>query len=273
MTAGPSPLLGPDRLELLRHGQITVEGRMAAASNATLYVQLSLDGATGHGIYKPMAGERPLWDFPESTLSKREVAAYEVSTATGWDVVPPTVWRDGPFGPGSLQLWVDALEDDGLIDVVPPSEVPPGWLVVLEAEGGMGEPVLLVHADDERLSRMALFDAVIDNGDRKGGHVLHDADGHVWGVDHGVSFSTDPKLRTVLWGFAGSPIGTEATEVLERLQADLRVDGDRGLTAALAPLLSGAERRRLRTRVERLLQTGCHPVPRAHGPAIPWPPW
>lgn len=273
MTARPSPLLGPDRFELLRHGQITVEGRMAAASNATLYVELSLQGATGNGIYKPTAGERPLWDFPEGTLSKREVAAYEVSAATGWDVVPPTVWRDGPFGPGSLQLWVDAVDDDGLIDVVPPAQVPPGWLVVLEAEGSMGEPVLLAHADDVRLSRMAAFDAVIDNGDRKGGHVLQDADGHVWGVDHGVSFSTDPHLRTVLWGFAGSPLGAEAVEVLERLQSDLHADADRGLRAALAPLLSGAEVRRLRTRVERLLQHGCHPSPRSHGPAIPWPPW
>jgi len=269
----PSPLLAPDQIELLRHGEIVVEGRMAAASNATLYCELSLAGASGHCVYKPTAGERPLWDFPDGTLSKREVAAYEVSAATGWDVVPPTVWREGPFGPGSVQLWVEALEDDGLIDVVPPAQVPPGWLVVLEAEGGMGDPVLLVHADDPRLSRMALFDVVIDNGDRKGGHVLHDADGHVWGVDHGVSFSTDPKLRTVLWGFAGSPLGAEATEVLQRLQADLRAGPDAGLLCALGPLLSGAELRRLRTRVDRLLADGCHPVPRGRGPAIPWPPW
>ena len=155
MTSLPAPLAEPDALELLAHGQITVEGRMAAASNATLYAEVAWQGVSGHCIYKPTAGERPLWDFPQDTLSKREVAAYLVSVATGWDVVPPTVWRDGPFGPGSVQLWVETHDDSGLIDVVSPSQVPPGWLTVIEAEGRHGEPVLLVHADDPRLARMA----------------------------------------------------------------------------------------------------------------------
>jgi uncharacterized repeat protein (TIGR03843 family) len=273
VTAAPSSAPGAQALELLTHGRIEVEGRMAAASNATLYAEISWQGESAHCIYKPTAGERPLWDFPEGTLSKREVAAYEVSAATGWDVVPPTVWREGPFGEGSVQLWIDALDDDGVVDVRPPDQVPPGWLTVLEAEGARGEPVLLCHADDPRLARMAVFDAVIDNGDRKGGHILLDTQGHLWGVDHGVSFNLDEKLRTVLWGFAGAPLGTEATEVLHRLRGQLAGEGDDVLRAALRPLLAPAEVRRLRTRVDRLLDAGIHPAPRGYGPAIPWPPW
>lgn len=273
MTSAPAPLPERDALELLRHGEITVLGRMAAASNATLYAQIDAQGVGAHCIYKPTAGERPLWDFPEGTLSKREVAAYLVSVATGWDVVPPTVWREGPFGAGSVQLWVEAVDDSGLIDVVPPSEVPAGWLTVLEAEGGRGEPVLLVHADDPRLSRMAVFDAVIDNADRKGGHVLHTADGHLWGVDHGVSFNVESKLRTVLWGFAGSPLPPDAADVLRALRSDLTDTSRGGLGAGLAELLAPAEIRRTRQRVDQMLRSCSFPLPPAHGPAIPWPPW
>lgn len=269
MTASPAPLAEPDALELLARGQITVEGRMAAASNATLYAEVALQGVSGHCIYKPTTGERPLWDFPEGTLSKREVAAYLVSVATGWDVVPPTVWRDGPFGPGSVQLWVESDDDSGLIDVVVPAKVPPGWLTVIEAEGRHGEPVLLVHADDPRLARMAVFDAVIDNADRKGGHILHTPDGHLWGVDHGVSFNVEDKLRTVLWGFGGSALAPDATDVLRALRSDL--DGD--LAADLAALLSPAEVRRTVERVDRLLASGLFPRKPLRSPAIPWPPW
>ena len=273
MTSAPAPLPEPDALELLTHGEITVEGRMAAASNATLYSRVSWQGVEAHAIYKPTSGERPLWDFPEGTLSRREVAAYLVSAATGWDVVPPTVWREGPFGPGSVQLWVEAVDDSGLIDVVEPRRVPPGWLTVLEAEGRRGEPVLLVHADDPRLARMAVFDAVIDNADRKGGHVLHTDQGHLWGVDHGVSFNVDRKLRTVLWGFAGDPLPPDATDVLRALRSDLADDAADGLGSGLAALLSRAEVRRTAERVQALLGAGCFPRPSAHGPTIPWPPW
>ena len=273
MTSLPAPLAEPDALELLTHGQITVEGRMAAASNATLYAEVAWQGVSGHCIYKPTAGERPLWDFPPATLSKREVAAYLVSVATGWDVVPPTVWRDGPFGPGSVQLWVETHDDSGLIDVVSPSQVPPGWLTVIEAEGRHGEPVLLVHADDPRLARMAVFDAVIDNADRKGGHVLHTPDGHLWGVDHGVSFNVEAKLRTVLWGFGGSALPAGATDVLRALRSDLTDDSGSGLAADLATLLSPAEVRRTVERVDRMLESGLFPRPPLRAPAIPWPPW
>lgn len=272
MTSAPAPLPEPDALELLARGRITVEGRMAAASNATLYAAIEHAGVRGHCIYKPVAGERPLWDFPHGTLGRREVAAYVVSATSGWDVVPPTIWRDGPFGAGSVQLWVDAVElERDLVDVVPTGSVEPGWLRVLDAEDTAGRDVTLVHADDPRLARMAVFDAVIDNADRKGGHMLTDGDGQVWGVDHGVAFNTDDKLRTVLWGWQGQPLPGDIVDVLHAMAADL--DGASALTRALDDLLSVAEVRRTRERVERLLRTGCFPRPHAGGPVIPWPPF
>ena len=273
MTSSPAPIAEPEALDLLAHGQISVEGRMAGASNATLYAAVSWQGVSAHCIYKPAAGERPLWDFPSGTLGKREVAAYEVSTATGWDVVPPTVWRDGPFGPGSVQLWVDAVDGEELIDVVEPHDVRPGWLTVLEAEGRRGEPLLLVHADDPRLARIAVFDTVIDNADRKVGHVLQTEDGHLWGVDHGVSFNVDDKLRTVLWGFAGSDLPAEATDVLRALRSELCSRSSVSLGAVLGGLLAAGEVRRTIDRVDRTLRSGAFPLPPVYGPAIPWPPW
>ena len=273
MRSAPSALAESDALELLTHGSIEVQGRMATASNATLYARVDWQGISGECIYKPVAGERPLWDFPPGTLGKREVAAYHVSVASGWDLVPPTVWRAGPFGPGSVQLWVPALPDNGLIDVVAPAEVPPGWLSVLQAEGRRGEPVLLVHADDVRLARLAVLDAVIDNADRKAGHVLRTAQDRVWGVDHGVSFNVEPKLRTVLWGFGGAPLPAEATGVLRALSRELAGEAQGALAPALAQLLSPPEVSRTRERVDELLTSGAFPLPAGHGPVIPWPPW
>jgi uncharacterized repeat protein (TIGR03843 family) len=280
-------------LELLHHGTLEVEGRLVAASNATLYASVTLDGRAEHCVYKPVAGERPLWDFPDGTLSHREVAAYEVSAATGWDVVPPTVWRDGPFGPGSVQLWIEEVGEPALVDVVPLAPVPAGWRVVLEAHDGAGDPVLLVHADDPRLQRMAVLDAVIDNADRKGGHILLAPDGRVHGVDHGVCFNVDPKLRTILWGWAGEPLPQEYLEVLRRLDSDLdsgdldsgdldggdRRSGATGtsrpdrLAARLRQHLTAGEIARTRQRVQQLMRAGRFPRPPAHGPRIPWPPF
>ena len=151
-----------DALALLRDGELAVEGRLVDASNATLYCAVTLDGVTAACVYKPVAGERPLWDFPDGTLAEREVAAYEVSAATGWDIVPPTVLRDGPSGPGMVQLWIDV---DETVDIAR----------------------FMRRSDARRLRRMAVFDAVINNADRKGGHLLPTPDGHVYGVDHGVT--------------------------------------------------------------------------------------
>jgi uncharacterized repeat protein (TIGR03843 family) len=260
-------------LDLLRHGTIQVEGRLVTASNATLYASVSVGELQGHCVYKPVAGERPLWDFPDGTLGHREVAAYELSTATGWDVVPPTVWRDGPFGPGSVQLWVEEVDEPALVDIVPVGEVPDGVLPVLEAEDAAGEPVLLVHADDERLQRMTLLDAVLNNADRKAGHVLLTESGEVHGVDHGVCFNVDDKLRTVLWGWAGSPLPDWSLDVLGRLAEDLRGTGPASLGARLRRHLNRPEVERTAERAERLLRVGRFPRPPLHGPRIPWPPF
>jgi uncharacterized repeat protein (TIGR03843 family) len=272
VTSAASPLPEPDALELLTRGRITVEGRMAAASNATLYAAIEHAGVRAHCIYKPMAGERPLWDFPHGTLGRREVAAYAVSVASGWEIVPPTVWRDGPFGQGSVQLWVDAVElETDLVDVVPAGRVPEGWLPVLDAEDASGADVTLVHADDARLARMAVFDAVIDNADRKGGHVLAGADGQVWGVDHGLSFNVADKLRTVLWGWQAERLPDDALDVLRALASDIDVRSV--LADALCELLSEAEVARTRQRVDVLLRNRRFPEPRRGGPVIPWPPF
>lgn len=266
-----------EAFELLRHGRVEVTGTLAQASNTTLLVRLCLGEVSAAAVYKPVSGERPLWDFPRSTLGRREVAAHLLSQAGGWGVVPPTVLRDGPFGPGSMQLWVDpdpasAVAGDpgaGLVDVVAVDQVPTGWLPVLTATGTHGEPVALVHADDEDLASMAVFDVVTNNADRKGGHVLLGAGGRVFGVDHGLTLHDEPKLRTVLWGWAGRPLGEVDVGRLERLAEQL----DGHLAAALAALVSTAEVVALRARVERLRRGGRFPAPRRHGPAIPWPPF
>jgi uncharacterized repeat protein (TIGR03843 family) len=256
-------------LQLLQHGEISVEGRLVDASNATLFCDIELDGAKARCVYKPVAGERPLWDFPDGTLAAREVATYAVSEATGWDIVPPTVMRDGPFGPGMCQLWVDSDPGVTLIDVTPPSRFPDGWLRVLDALGSGGQPVVLGHADDVRLRRMAVLDTVVNNADRKGGHVLPLPNGQVLGVDHGVSFHVEPKLRTVLWGWAGDPLTAEETWVLSTLTEQL--DGDLG--TRLSTLLTGAEVRATRRRLAGLLGTGRFALPAEGWPSIPWPPF
>jgi hypothetical protein len=240
----PAFSLAPeDALRLLRDGDIQVEGRLVDASNATLYCTTTLDGVTGVCVYKPIAGERPLWDFPDGTLAGRELSAYLVSVATGWDIVPPTVMRDGPFGPGMCQLWIDVDESVDL--------------------------GVLARSEIEPLRRMAVFDAVINNADRKGGHLLPIPGGHVYGVDHGVCFSTEDKLRTLLWGWRGDPLTDEAIEVL----SDLRAQLEGPLDTALAAHLTRREVLATAFRVDRLLRTGCHPMPSEDWPAVPWPPF
>lgn len=185
-------------------------------------------------------------------------------------MVPETVLRDGPVGPGSLQRWVgDPGEPVGsVVDVVPTRDVEPGWLVGFEAEDYSGRPVCVVHRDDPQLRSMALLDAVLNNADRKGGHIALDATGHVWGFDHGLTCHEEPKLRTVLWGWAGEPLTPEDVARLGRLRPAL--DGD--LAARLATLLTAAEVEALRVRVDRLLRTGRHPDHPRHRYGIPWPP-
>src|SRR5437764_384170 len=231
-------------VELLATGTLEVEGRLVAASNATLYCTARDDGAEATCVYKPVAGERPLWDFPAGSLAGREVAAYAVSRAAGWDVVPPTVMRDGPFGPGMCQLWIDHDADTDLI-------------------------ALSRRTDHAGLRDMAVFDAVVNNADRKIGHLLPVADGHLYGCDHGVCFAEDYKLRTVLWQWRGKTLPRRSLEALRRLNAQLN---DGGLEAELSSLLSADEIAATKIRVETLLKHRVHPYPPADWPAVPWPP-
>ena len=223
-------------LDLLTHGKLEVEGRLVDASNATLYCTISIAGrpqkkqrAAGDAIacvYKPIAGERPLWDFPAGTLAGREVAAYVVSRAAGWDVVPPTVMRDGPFGPGMCQLWID--HDPG-VDLI----------------------ALSRRTDHVGLRDMAVFDAAVNNADRKIGHLLPVADGHLYGCDHGVCFAEDYKLRTVLWQWRGKSLPRRSMEALRRLSAQLT---EGSLAAELSALLTPSEISATKLRVETLLE-------------------
>ncbi|MET7985090.1 MULTISPECIES: SCO1664 family protein [unclassified Streptomyces] len=259
--------------ELLARGELEVRGQIREASNAVLYCSVSYEGREVFCVYKPVAGERPLWDFPDGTLAQREVAAYEVSEATGWGLVPTTVLRDGPYGEGMCQVWIEpfAAEDgDGLLALVEGEEPAEGWKAIGFAEVGEGGTALLVHADDARLRRLAVLDAVINNADRKGGHLLPTQEGRLYGIDHGVTFNAENKLRTLLWGWAGEPLTDEALEVLASLRGSLAPGAP--LATRLAELVTGAEIDATRARVETLLTSGRHPEPSGDWPAIPWPP-
>ncbi|MFE0185063.1 SCO1664 family protein [Streptomyces olivaceus] len=256
--------------DLLALGELTVRGRIRDASNAALYCTVTHEGHEAACVYKPVAGERPLWDFPDGTLAQREVAAYEVSEATGWGLVPPTVLRDGPYGEGMVQLWIEAVPGTELLALVDEEEPAPGWKGIVLAEVAEGRTALLVHADDERLRRLAVLDAVINNADRKGGHLLPAAGERLYGIDHGVTFNAEDKLRTLLWGWAGDPLTGEALAVLDALKEALKDGGT--LATRLAALITPAELDATRARVDALLASGKHPEPGGEWPAIPWPP-
>jgi uncharacterized repeat protein (TIGR03843 family) len=248
-TAGDNASARPDldeaaSLDLLTTGEMAVEGRLVDASNATLYCTVTGEGRQVGCVYKPVAGERPLWDFPDGTLAGRELAAYLVSRAAGWNVVPPTVYRDGPFGPGMCQLWIDADQSVDLVEL---------------ARSG----------EDPRLRQMAVFDAVVNNADRKIGHLLPTAAGHLYGCDHGVCFGAEYKLRTVLWQWRGKKLTPAALAAL-RISHDLLTTG--GLAGEMAQWVTRAEIAATTRRVERLLAHKVHPSPPKDWPAVPWPP-
>ena len=260
-------------LDVLAFGEIEIEGRLMDASNMALRGQLELDDIRTRVIYKPVQGERSLWDFPDGTLAARESAAFVLSAVGGWNLVPPTVLREGPLGPGSVQLWVDALEGatQSLVDVVTRAELEPGWLPVFEAQLADGTAVVVAHADRPELASAAVFDAVINNADRKGSHLVLDQSGTLWGFDHGVSCHTEPKLRTVLWGWVGQPLPEAELARLEALSGWLSTARS-PLSRTLAGLLSPAEVEAVGRRIAGLLATGRFPQPNSRGPAVPWPP-
>ena len=270
MTGSANALSRADEPAVLTEGDLELRGRVLPASNLTFFGEAILDGASLRCVYKPVSGERPLWDFPDGTLAGREVAAYTVSQALGWDVVPLTVLREGPFGVGMVQAWREPDPKQDPVDLVPAGRVPPGYLRVLDAVDTSDKPVSLVHEDSEPLRRMAVFDVVVNNADRKGGHVLAMPDGHRYGVDHGVCFHVDDKLRTVLWGWADAALDPADAAALGVLLRALSTPAGE-LRGAIARLLDPREVEALVSRCRRLLADRTMPLPSGEWPAIPWP--
>ncbi len=228
-----------DEHKIIESGELQVEGRFVDASNATLFAKCVLGEEEVAVIYKPIAGERPLWDFPDGNLAQRELAAYLLSEALQLHLVPFTIMRDGTFGPGMVQEWIEIDEELDVVD--------------------------LASGESERIREMALFDVIINNTDRKYGHILPTKDGAIYGCDHGVTFHTDPKLRTVIWQFAGKEFTANELQVL-RNACDLAPKVTDGL-------ISAAELSALNSRIEDLLGAGAFPEPSADWPAVPWPPF
>lgn len=228
-----------DKRSILTLGQMSVTGRLVDASNATLFATVELDGEEVACIYKPVAGERPLWDFSDGTLADREYAAFRVSEFLELDLVPLTILREGPYGIGMVQQWIDIDES---IDLA-------GYF----------------SQDLPQLRSMAFFDAIINNTDRKIGHLLPDQNGHLYGCDHGVTFHEDDKLRTVLWQWAGDELSSAEVKSLQTLRDGLGKELD------LAQHLTEVEIQALLARINRLLENGVMPLPSPEWPAIPWP--
>jgi len=230
-------------LDLLASGRLTLLGLLPGASNYTFLARVEGGQEEHLAVYKPRDGEAPLWDFPDGTLHRREVAAYLLASALGWPGVPPTVLRPtGPHGPGSLQRFIDADFDEHFF--------------TLRDD----------HADSFRA--VAAFDVVTNNADRKGGHCLVDGESRIWVVDHGVCFAVEPKLRTVIWDFAGERIPADLLADVARVAGELRTGA---LGAAMAEMLSAPEVAATATRAERLVEAGCFPHPEGRRP-YPWPP-
>ena len=230
-----------DNLLILSNGELRVTGRLVDASNATLYATASFENTSIVCIYKPIAGERPLWDFADGCLAHREYAAYLVSHHVGFDLVPLTILRDGPYGFGMVQQWIEIDEEVELAK--------------------------FFATDDPRLRAMALFDAIINNTDRKIGHLLPVDDKTLFGCDHGVTFHAEDKLRTVLWQWAGEPFTTQEIQILTR--ARVEIAGKLG--ELLAPLLTPLEIQQTKQRIANLLTAATFPLPNPDWPAVPWP--
>ena len=228
-----------DKSALLTEGDLVVTGRLVDASNATLFGVVTHGQESMNCIYKPIAGERPLWDFPEGALAHREYAAYLLSDRLGFNLVPLTILRDGPYGIGMVQEWIDIDES---IDLS-----------------------LFFSSNDPALRSMAIFDAIINNTDRKIGHLLPTVSGRLYGCDHGVTFHSQDKLRTVLWQWSGDGLTSDELAMLGAALVKLNGEID------LSLYLTQVEREALILRVQRLITTGVMPTPNPDWPAVPWP--
>lgn len=230
---------------LLQQGELALHGLLPWSSNYTFLVHICHDELELLAIYKPSKGERPLWDFPYGTLCNREYGAYQVSEALGWALVPPTIIReDAPHGIGSVQLFIDADQAQHYFTL----------------------------RDEHRaeFKRMALFDSLLNNTDRKGGHCLVDRKGKVWGIDHGLTFHSDPKLRTVIWDFAGQKIPSDLLADLKRFE-QLMYD-QAPIAQTLEKLLAPDEIDALLGRCHELIVTGRFPAQQSDWYTVPWPP-
>jgi len=235
-------------LTILQQGEVTLKGEFLWGSNYTFLVQVTHEGQKVSGVYKPIKGERPLWDFPASSLARREVAAFLVSEALGWELVPPTVYRKkGPLGAGSLQFYVDHDPEYYYFNFSP--------------------------EDVQRLRPTAVFDLLINNADRKGSHVLKEPNGHLWLIDHGVCFHVEDKLRTVIWDFVDEPIPDELCKGLCDLQEKLEsvTGAPSPLTLGLEAHISMPEIRAMKKRAETLVTNGYFPAPDPNRRPFPWP--
>lgn len=243
----PIQLTEEQVLEVLLNGKIEEKGLLPYSSNHSFLVVVEHNNLVFPAVYKPQRGETPLWDFEWGTLCKRETAAYEISRALGWNLVPPTVLRIGSRGLGSVQFFVEHDQEAHYFTV----------------------------ADDARFAdafrRLALFDFVVNNADRKSGHCLIGTDGHVWGIDHGICFHAEYKLRTVIWEFSCEPIEEDHLADLAALRNDL-LNASSLLMKRLDGFLSAAEFVAMRKRIEHLLRTRCYPPPLPHRRNYPWPP-
>ena len=238
-----SPFDITQTLRHLSHGEIEVTGKLVDASNATLYATCTYEGVAIACIYKPIAGERPLWDFEDGSLANREYASFLLSHWMESDLVPPTVLRDGPYGTGMVQAWVDIDESIDLMEYF--------------------------QRDDLRLRELALLDVVLNNTDRKIGHLLPHTTGHLYACDHGVTFHEEDKLRTVLWQWAGMSLTEEEMQWLMRLKIIIEGKG----RVILEGLINEMEYLALLSRIERTLLEGRFPEPSQEWPAVPWPPF
>ena len=232
-------------LSALRKGALRLEGQFVYGSNYTFLAACQFDDEILKVVYKPMEGERPLWDFPHKTLAKREVAAYLVSEGLGWDLVPPTVFRvkHTPMGPGSVQVYIEHDPEHHYFN--------------------------FTEEEREQFPRVMAFDLLINNADRKGGHFLLDPEGKLWLIDHGVSFNVEDKLRTVLWDYAGQPIPEEVLSDIEQLKNGLSTQGE--LFHSLKSYLSSEEIQALIIRTEILIAERAFPLPPEERRAYPWP--
>ncbi|WP_207344290.1 SCO1664 family protein [Arthrobacter sp. E3] len=248
----------------LATSELTLTGRITTASNATFLGRIG-DVVV---VYKPIAGESPLWDFPEGCLAHREMAAYLLSQVFGGHVVPHTWLRDGPLGEGMVQLWQEQDPAQNAVDLVATDLVPEtGWKQILEGRDETGRMIALVHEDSPALRRMAVFDIIINNADRKGDHILAMADGSRHGVDHGLTFHRDHKLRTVLWGWLGEDLTAEELDGVDRVSEGLHG----GLGRELGDLLTAGEIASLAARCSQLRLAGRFPAPSGKMSAVPWP--